>query len=69
VLKLPTCPDQAGCRVLKISFSEGRFVCFGALRRPHVERYSLCLFNTVAKESVRILLNDADREVLRELLS
>ncbi len=54
---------------MKISFSESRFVCFGALRRPHVERYSLCLFNTVAKESVRILLNDADREVLRELLS
>lgn len=54
---------------MRISFSEGRFVCFGALRRPHVERYSLCLFNTVAKESVRVLLNDADREVLRELLS
>jgi len=45
IIKLPNCPDEANCRLVRIDVGQEKAVCVGVLKRPRGEhKYSMCIF-------------------------
>ena len=67
-IKLPNCPDEANCRLVRIDASQEKAVCVGILKKPHGEhKYSMCIFY---QDSVtRLLLKDSNIDLFKVMIN
>jgi len=68
IIKLPNCPDEANCRLVRIDVGQEKAVCVGVLKRPRGEhKYSMCIFY---QDSVtRLLLKDVNIDLFKTMIN
>jgi hypothetical protein len=67
VIRVPNCPDEANCRLIRIDVGQDKAVCVGKLVRPHgMHKYSMCIFY---QDSVtRLLLKDINIDLFKTMI-
>lgn len=67
VIKLPNCPDEANCRLVRIDVGPDKAVCVGKLKVPHgMHKYSMCIF--YGDTATRLLLKDANIDLFKTMI-